>query len=53
MCFYITATMPKGTQLENIREILELYRMEFSEINNRMVKAQLRPGELYFRATKD
>jgi len=45
--------MPKGTQLEDIREILELYNMEFSEIHNPMVQAQLRPGELYFRATKD
>ncbi len=53
LCFYITATMPKGTQIENIREILELYKMEFSEIHNPMVQAQLRPGELYFRATKD
>ena len=53
LCFYIAATMPKGTQIENIREILELYKMEFSEIHNPMVQAQLRPGELYFRATKD
>ncbi len=53
MCFYITATLPKGTQIENIREILELYKMEFSEIQNHFVQAQLRAGELYFRATKD
>ena len=53
MCFYITATLPKGTQIENIRGILELYKMEFSEIHNPKVQAQLRPGELYFRATKD
>ncbi len=53
MCFYITATLPKGTQIENIRNILELYKMEFSEIHNHIVESQLRDGELYFRATKD
>jgi hypothetical protein len=53
LCFYITATLPRGTLIENIREILELYKMEFSEIHNHMVQAQLRPGEIYFRATKD
>jgi hypothetical protein len=53
LCFYITATLPKETQIENIRNILELYKMEFSEIHNHIVESQLRHGELYFRATKD
>lgn len=45
--------MPRGTQIGNIREILDLYKMDFSEIANHLVESQLRPGELYFRATKD
>lgn len=53
MCFYITATLPKGTQVDEIKEILDLYQMKFSEIDNHIVKSQLRPGELYFRATKE
>jgi hypothetical protein len=53
LCFYITATLPKGTKIENIKEILKQYQMEFSEIDNHIIKLQLRPGELYFRATKD
>ncbi|MFW9821655.1 MAG: hypothetical protein ACFFE4_01890 [Candidatus Thorarchaeota archaeon] len=52
MCFYITATLPKGTQIEEITEILESHQMKFSEIDNRIVKSQLRSGELYFRLTK-
>ncbi|MBY8984698.1 MAG: hypothetical protein KGD65_06515 [Candidatus Lokiarchaeota archaeon] len=53
MCFYITATFPKGTQVGKLREILEFYQMDFSEIDNPVVKSQLRPDEKYFRATKD
>ena len=52
MCFYITATLPEGTRLENLGSILDKYEMEFSEIHNRIVESQLRPKELYFRATK-
>ncbi|MFX1456559.1 MAG: hypothetical protein ACFFDB_14380 [Promethearchaeota archaeon] len=53
MCFYITATLPKGTHIEEITEILESHQMKFSEIDNQKVKSQLRLGELYFRLTKD
>ncbi|MFX0028307.1 MAG: hypothetical protein ACFE8B_03790 [Candidatus Hermodarchaeota archaeon] len=53
MCFYITATFPKGTQVEKFRQILEKYEMEFSPIHNPKVQSQLRPDELYFRATKN
>jgi len=52
MCFYITATLPEGTQLENLGSILDKYEMEFSQIHNLKVKSQLRPKELYFRATR-
>ena len=52
MCFYITATLPEGTQLENLGKILDKYKMEFSKIHNIKVESQLRPKELYFRATR-
>ena len=46
------AIIPAGTRLENLGSILDKYEMEFSEIHNRTVESQLRPKELYFRATK-
>jgi hypothetical protein len=53
MCFYITATLPENSDIESIRLILDKYKMAFSPINNIKLRSQLRPGELYFRATKD
>ncbi len=53
MCFYITATLPKNTDIESIRSILDRYNMAFSPIINNNLSSQLRVGELYFRATKD
>ncbi|MFX1477663.1 MAG: hypothetical protein ACFFCI_05995 [Promethearchaeota archaeon] len=53
MCFYITATLPKGTQVENFRKILDEYNMSFSPIHNPLIQSQLRQDELYFRATKE
>ncbi|MFX1344919.1 MAG: hypothetical protein ACFFAI_07405 [Promethearchaeota archaeon] len=53
MCFYITATLPKGTKIDSFRKILNMYQMEFSKIYNPFIESQLRPNELYFRATKD
>ncbi len=53
MCYYITATLPEKTDIESIRTILDKYNMAFSPINNNNVRSQLRPGELYFQATKD
>jgi hypothetical protein len=53
MCFYITATLPKGTKIDNFRKILDMYKMEFSKIHNSFIESQLRPNELYFRATMD
>jgi hypothetical protein len=52
MCFYITTTLPKDTKIDDIRPIFDKYEMAFSEIHNPTVESQLRPGELYFRATK-
>ena len=53
MCFYITTTLPKDTNIDSIKTILNRYNMAFSPINNINLRTQLRPGELYFRATKD
>ena len=53
MCYYITTTLPKDTEIDSIKTILDRYNMAFSPINNINLSSQLRPGELYFRATKD
>ena len=53
MCFYITATLPKETDIESVRDILNRYNMGFSPIDNSTFISQLRSGELLFRATKD
>ena len=52
MCYYITATLPKETDMERLKPLLEEFNMSFTSINNVYIKPQLRPGELYFRATK-
>ena len=53
MCFYITATLPKEAKLEELQGIFNVYSMAFSPIKNERIQTQLRPGELYFRATKE
>ena len=53
MCYYITATLPENTDIQSIKTILDKYNMAFSPINNSNVNSQLRPGELYFQATRD
>lgn len=52
MCYYITATLPKETNLLNLKPIFEQFNMSFTSVRNEKVEVQLRPGELYFRATK-
>ncbi|NVM54388.1 MAG: hypothetical protein HWN66_11855 [Candidatus Helarchaeota archaeon] len=52
MCFHITATLPKGTNLEPIRQIIDEYDMDFTPLTNEFVASQLRHGALYFVATK-
>ena len=52
MCYYITATLPKKANLEKLRPLLEDFNMDFTLINNLNIETQLRPKELYFRATK-
>jgi hypothetical protein len=53
MCFYITSTLPKDTDIESIRPILNQYNMAYTPIKNNNLDKQLRPDELHFRATKD
>ncbi len=53
MCFYITATLPKGVVLEELDNIFNEYNMAFNPIENESILSQLRSGELYLRATKD
>ena len=53
MCFYITATLPKQTDLIQLREIFNKFNMSFTPIENDFIKKQLRSGDLYLRATKD
>jgi len=53
MCFYITATLPKNTILEDFRNLFNKHNMAFSPLKNTHVSSQLRPEELYLRATKD
>ena len=52
MCFYITSTLPKDTKLEGLKEVMDKFSMDFTPINNEFIKSQLRPGEIYIRATK-
>ncbi|MFX1521195.1 MAG: hypothetical protein ACFFCD_14880 [Promethearchaeota archaeon] len=52
MCYYITATLPKGTKIDALMPVFDNYEMAFSPVNNEHVKSQLRHGELYFRPTQ-
>ena len=53
LCFYLTSTLPKNTNLERLRDLFDRFDMEFSSIQNPAIQNQLRPGELYFRTTRD
>ncbi len=52
MCYHFTSTLPKATDLEPIRQVIERYDMAFEPIENPNVASQLRSGELYFVTTK-
>jgi len=52
MCYYITTTLPKETNLERLRLLLEDFKIDFTQINNLNIETQLIPKEMYFRATK-
>ncbi|WP_287586672.1 hypothetical protein [Candidatus Borrarchaeum sp.] len=52
MCYYITATLPKGTKIDTLVPIFDNYEMTLSPVNNENVKSQLPFGELYFRPTQ-
>ena len=52
MCYYITATLPKDTKIDSLKPILGKFDMEFSILKNANITSQLRPDEIYLRATK-
>lgn len=52
MCYYITATLPKDTKLDSLKPILGKFDMAFSILKNTNITSQLRPDEIYLRATK-
>ena len=52
MCYYITATLPNGKEIEKVKDILEKNEMKFSQINNKSVQSYLKTEQLYFRPTK-
>ncbi len=53
LCYYITATLPNEVNLEELKSYFDKFDMDFSPINNDNVKSQLKPNELYLRATKN
>ena len=52
MCYYITTTLPKDTKLDSLKPILGKFNMDFSLLKNTNITSQLRPDEIYLRATK-
>ncbi len=52
LCYYITATLPDKVNLGELKAIFDKFDIDFSLINNSNLKSQLRPNELYLRATK-
>ncbi|MFX0049440.1 MAG: hypothetical protein ACFE8G_14970 [Candidatus Hermodarchaeota archaeon] len=53
MCYYITATLPKETDISSLRELLKEFNMRFKLVKNKNLESQLRPGELYLRTTQN
>jgi len=51
MCFYLTSTLPKDADLDQLRPIFNDFNMGFHPIENEYIQSQLRSQELYFRAT--
>jgi len=49
MCYYITATLPKETNMERTKPLFEDFKMDFTQINNLNIEPQLRPKELYLK----
>ncbi len=52
MCYHLTSTLPKDTDLGLLRAIFEKYEMAFDPITNPHIASQLPSGELYFVTTK-
>ena len=52
MCYHLTASLPKGTNMEALRPVIEEYDMAFQPLSNESVASQLERGASYFIATK-
>ncbi len=52
MCFHLTSTLPKGTNVEALRDVIDKHHMAFTPISNPHISPQLHPGELYFITSK-
>jgi hypothetical protein len=51
MCLYITATLPRGANLDCVAPIFEAYKLSFETISNPYVLKQLHPGDVYISTT--
>ncbi len=51
MCYYIITTLPKDSNILSLKPLFEKFNMSFKPLKNKNLESQLRPGELYFRAT--
>ena len=52
MCYHLTSTLPKGTNIEPLRPVIERYDMAFDPLKNPNLLSQFRSGELYFVTSK-
>jgi len=53
MCFYITGTLPQTTKIDSLKNLFKNFNMAFNQINNKNIISQIRPGEKYFRITRE
>lgn len=51
MCLYITATLPRGANLDCVAPIFGTYKLSFKTISNPHVLRQLHPGDVYISTT--
>ncbi|MBO9540210.1 hypothetical protein J7643_06420 [bacterium] len=52
MCYFITATLPKATDLDALRPIIDAHKLKFKPIKNAFIEAQLPEELMYLQATK-
>ncbi|WP_414588903.1 hypothetical protein [Scytonema sp. PCC 10023] len=52
MCYFITATLPKDTDLKSASALFEQFKLGFKVIHNPHIEAQLPSGEHYILTTR-